>query len=285
MRARAVVEVLLLPNLGLNVFFTLAFLFLATGGRPGLVQGALIVLAFLGARNAGHAFNQWADRDLDAANPRTRDRPLVQGRLSPRAVLLLVAGNLALFFVAAVLLRPVLLLLALPAVALVLGYSYTKRVTAWTTVILGTVESLVPAGVFLAVDGTLPPVAFLGIAALVAFGTAFEIVHSLQDVEADRRLGLRSLPVALGTRTAIWLQGLALAFALLFLALLGAGTVGPSLGYAAGILALAGLAFLEVRGLSTGRWPLPRAFRSHFLMGACFLLGVLAAYGLPGARG
>ncbi len=285
MRARAVVEVLLLPNLGLNVFFTLAFLFLATGGHPGLIQGALIVLAFLGARNAGHAFNQWADRDLDAANPRTRDRPLVQGRLSPRAVLLLVAGNLALFFVAAVLLRPVLLLLALPAVALVLGYSYTKRVTAWTTVILGTVESLVPAGVFLAVDGTLPPVAFLGIAALVAFGTAFEIVHSLQDVEADRRLGLRSLPVALGTRTAIWLQGLALAFALLFLALLGAGTVGPSLGYAAGILALAGLAFLEVRGLSTGRWPLPRAFRSHFLMGACFLLGVLAAYGLPGARG
>ncbi len=278
-------EVLLLPNLGLNVFFTLAFLFLATGGRPGLIQGALIVLAFLGARNAGHAFNQWADRDLDAANPRTRDRPLVQGRLSPRAVLLLVAGNLALFFVAAVLLRPVLLLLALPAVALVLGYSYTKRVTAWTTVILGTVESLVPAGVFLAVDGTLPPVAFFGIAALVAFGTAFEIVHSLQDVEADRRLGLRSLPVALGTRTAIWLQGLALAFALLFLALLGAGTVGPSLGYAAGILALAGLAFLEVRGLSTGRWPLPRAFRSHFLMGACFLLGVLAAYGLPGARG
>ena len=278
-------EVLLLPNLGLNVFFTLAFLFLATGGRPGLVQGALIVLAFLGARNAGHAFNQWADRDLDAANPRTRDRPLVQGRLSPRAVLLLVAGNLALFFVAAVLLRPVLLLLALPAVALVLGYSYTKRVTAWTTVILGTVESLVPAGVFLAVDGTLPPVAFFGIAALVAFGTAFEIVHSLQDVEADRRLGLRSLPVALGTRTAIWLQGLALAFALLFLALLGAGTVGPSLGYAAGILALAGLAFLEVRGLSTGRWPLPRAFRSHFLMGSCFLLGVLAAYGLPGARG
>ncbi len=278
-------EVLLLPNLGLNVFFTLAFLFLATGGRPGLVQGALIVLAFLGARNAGHAFNQWADRDLDAANPRTRDRPLVQGRLSPRAVLLLVAGNLALFFVAAALLRPVLLLLALPAVALVLGYSYTKRVTAWTTVILGTVESLVPAGVFLAVDGTLPPVAFFGIAALVAFGTAFEIVHSLQDVEADRRLGLRSLPVALGTRTAIWLQGLALAFALLFLALLGAGTVGPSLGYAAGILALAGLAFLEVRGLSTGRWPLPRAFRSHFLMGSCFLLGVLAAYGLPGARG
>ena len=285
MRARAVVEVLLLPNLGLNVFFTLAFLFLATGGRPGLIQGALIVLAFLGARNAGHAFNQWADRDLDAANPRTRDRPLVQGRLSPRAVLLLVAGNLALFFVAAVLLRPVLLLLALPAVALVLGYSYTKRVTAWTTVILGTVESLVPAGVFLAVDGTLPPVAYLGIAALVAFGTAFEIVHSLQDVDADRGLGLRSLPVALGTRTAIWLQGLALAFALLFLALLGAGTVGPSLGYAAGILALAGLAFLEVRGLSTGRWPLPRAFRSHFLMGACFLLGVLAAYGLPGARG
>ena len=282
---RSVAEVLLLPNLGLNIFFTLAFLFLATGGHPGLVQGGLIVLAFVGARNAGHAFNQWADRDLDAANPRTRGRPLVQGRLSSRAVLLLVAGNLLVFLVAAALLRPTLVLLALPALALVLGYSYTKRVTAWTTVVLGAVESLVPAGVFLAVDGTLPPVAFLGIAALVAFGTAFEIVHSLQDVETDRQLGLRSIPVAVGARAAIWLQGASLALALLFLSLLGVWTVGPSLPYAAGILALATLALLEVRGLRTGRWPLPKAFRSHFVMGACFLLGVLAAYGLPGARG
>jgi 4-hydroxybenzoate polyprenyltransferase len=280
-----VAEVLLLPNLGLNIFFTLAFLLLATQGRPGLVQGGLIVLAFLGARNAGHAFNQWADRQLDAANPRTKGRPLVEGRLSSRAVLLLVAGNLALFLVAAALLRPTLVLLALPAVALVLGYSYTKRITAWTTVVLGAVEALVPAGVFLAVDGTLPLVAWPGIAALVAFGTAFEIVHSLQDVEADRRLGLRSIPVAVGVRRAILLQGTSLALALFLLALLGAWTVGPSVPYAAGILALATLAFLEVRGLGTGRWPLPTAFRSHFLMGACFLVGVLATYTLPGARG
>ncbi len=280
----AILELLLLPNLGLNLFFVLGFLLLATQGRPLLVPSLLIVLAFVAARNAGHAFNQWADRRLDAANARTRNRPLVEGRLSGRTVLLLVAANIVLFFVAAALLRPVLVLLAVPALALVIGYSYTKRLTPWTTVILGAVESLVPAGVYLAVTGTLPVAAWLGIAALVFFGTAFEIVHSLQDVEVDRAQGLHSLPVTLGPARAVTLQAGCLAGAIVFLAGVGSVVLGPSLPYVVGLAGIGLVALLEVRGLSSRSWSLLRAFRSHYLMGGLFFAATLLAYVFPLGR-
>jgi 4-hydroxybenzoate polyprenyltransferase len=279
--ASSLSQLLTLPNLGLNLFLALAFLLVATRGTPTLEIAVLILLAFFGARNAGHAFNQLVDRSLDARNPRTRGRPLVTGALSPRVAVAVVVASVALFLVAAYLIRPLLVLLALPALALVLGYSYTKRVTALTTGILGTVQALLPAGVYLAVDGTLPVDAWIAVGAMILFGTAFESVHSLGDVEADREAGLRSLPLKIGVPRAPFLVAGLLTGALALLLAYGLATVGPAVGLLATWVGMAVLAVWEVRALRLGSSPLLRIFRAHFAMGALFLLGVAVSYYVP----
>jgi 4-hydroxybenzoate polyprenyltransferase len=195
---------LLLPQtLGLNAFLALAFIAAATRWNVSLVTVILILLAFIGARNAGHAFNQIADRRYDTLNPRTADRPLVTGSMSVHTAEVVVGVNVALLFVCAWLLNILVLLLAPIALVLVLGYSFAKRFTAWTTVMLGLVQSMVCAGVYLATWEGLPLVAIAGSAAVLFFGTAFESVHSLGDMDSDARLGLRSLPLLLGPRRSV----------------------------------------------------------------------------------
>lgn len=277
-KLRAIGELLTVPNLGLNLFFALAFLLVATHGRPSPLLAVLILLAFIGARNTGHAFNQIVDRKIDAENPRTRDRPLVTGALSVREAEGVVALNLALFLVSAGLLRIWLPLLAVPALALVMGYSYTKRYSALTTVCLGAVQALLPAGVYLAVDGTLPPVGWVAVGALVLFGTAFETVHSLGDLDADRAQGLHSLPLAIGRARAPMLVGSLLAGALALLALYGWETLGPTPWLLMLAGAIGALVAAEVVGLRSERPDLLRLFRLHFAMGGVFLLTMVLFY-------
>ena len=279
---REVNRLLILQNLGLNAFLTLGFLWAATQGHPSLVDALLVLVAFVGARNAGHAFNQIVDRDLDARNPRTRDRPLVTGSLSVRFAGALVAGNLVVVLVAAWLLNPLVLLLAPLALALVLGYSYTKRYTPFTTVILGSVEAMVPAGVYLALVEGLPPAAWAGIGGVLLFGTAFESVHSLQDLDADRESGIHSLPRSLGERRTVPLVAGLLAASLVFLLLFGT-LASLGLPFDLALLAMAAVAAWEIRGLSTRSVPLRTLFRAHFAMGLAFLLGVWASY-IPGVH-
>jgi 4-hydroxybenzoate polyprenyltransferase len=280
-RLTAVSQLLTLPNLGLNLFLALAFLLVAARGFPVWWTSVLVLLAFFGARNAGHAFNQFVDRRLDEKNPRTRERPLVTGALSPSSALMLVVANVALFFAAAWLLRPWLVLLALPALALVLGYSYTKRFTAWTTVILGAVQALIPAGVYLAVDGRIPLEGWVAVGAMVLFGTGFETVHSLGDLRADQEQGLHSLPLAVGRARAPWavaaLLGSALGLLLIYLGLTVGFATLPWLAWAA----MGAVAVWEVHGLRQKDRPLLPLFRAHFVMGALFLLGVAMFYAYP----
>lgn len=278
----ALSQLLTLPNLGLNLFLAAAFLLFATGGRPTVWTTVLVLVAFLGARNAGHAFNQLVDRKLDAQNPRTRHRPVVTGAISPRFAAGAVVVNAGLFFVAAYLLRPWLVLLALPALGLVLGYSYTKRWTAATTVVLGAVQGLIPAGVYLAVDGSLPEIAWAAVGAMILFGTAFESVHSLGDLDADRALGLHSLPLEVGEGNAPLLVAALLTAALALLLGYGVAVDGPSHALLLAWAGMGAVALWEVHGLRTGKVPLLSIFRGHFAMGALFLAGAAAAYFVPG---
>jgi len=197
--ARALGRFLEIQTLGLNLSFALAFLLLASNGRPSWWTVLWIVVAFVAARNAGHSFNRWADRHLDAANPRTRERALVTGRYSPRFALSFCAANAIVLVVVAYLLNPLAFVLAPVALLIVLGYSYTKRVTSFTTAFLGLVQAVTPAAVYIAVTGTLPLVALVAVFAMLAWGTAFETIHSLGDVESDRALGLFSVPVRWGS--------------------------------------------------------------------------------------
>lgn len=269
-----------IQNLGLNLPFAVGFALVAAHGLPGWRVLALLLVAFVAARNLGHSFNRWADRRYDAANPRTATRALVTGRLSGPFALGLAAANGVILALAAWALNPLALVLAPVAIALVVGYSYTKRFTAWTTVYLGLVEAITPGAVYVALTGTLPVPALVAAAGLVLWGTAFETIHSLGDLESDRALGLYSMPVRLGRRRSVVLLPALHAGALVLLGAYGAlsGLRWPFFG-ALGAMAL-GVALVD-RAVALRRdGPVRGAFRAHFLFGAAFLAG--AALSLAG---
>ncbi len=269
-----------IQNLGLNLPFALAFLLLASGGRPNLITLFLIVVAFVAARNAGHSFNRWADRHLDAANPRTRTRALVTGGTSPTFALGFCGLNAAVLVVAAYFLNPLAFVLAPVALALVLGYSYTKRVTSFTTAFLGLVEAVTPAAVYIGVTGTLPVVVLLAVVGLLAWGTAFETIHSLGDVESDRALGLFSVPVRWGVRASVRLVPVLHASALVLLALFGLALHLTS-AYFAALVVMAVLIVFTDRNLARRPSEARVPFERHFALSAVFLVGVALAVWVP----
>jgi 4-hydroxybenzoate polyprenyltransferase len=278
--ARELGKFLEIQTLGLNLPFALAFLFLASHGLPSLRVILLVVLAFIGARNAGHSFNRWTDRRLDARNPRTQDRAVASGRLSPGFALGFAAANGALMVVAAYLLNPLAFVLAPVALVLVLGYSYTKRFTSLTTAFLGLVQAITPGAVFIAVEGALPPAVLLAVGGLLAWGTAFETIHSLGDLASDRALGLYSLPVRLGVGWSVRLVVLLHGVALALLALFGLAE-GLSIAYYVALVAMAVLAGVTDAGLAQRPTEAPIPFRRHFALGTLYLVGVLLAVFVP----
>ena len=269
-----------IQNLGLNLPFAVAFLLLAARGVPPAVPTVLLVVAFVAARNAGHSFNRWADRDLDAQNPRTQARALVTGRLSPRFALAFAVAMSLVLVGAAFFLNPLALLLAPAALLLVFGYSWTKRRTAWTTVFLGLVESVTPAAVYIGLTGDLPPPVGLAVVALLLWGTAFETVHSLGDLATDRTLGLPTLPGRLGVRASVRLVPLLHAGALLLLALFG-WAEGLSAPYFGALVAMGVVVAVADRAVALRPKNVEGPFRLHFLLGALYLVGVVAALVAP----
>lgn len=279
-RLRELGRFLEIQNLGLNVSFALAFVFVASGGLPRPLPFALVVVAFVAARNAGHAFNRWTDRDLDAANPRTASRALPGKRLSPAFALGVTALSSGVVLLAAALLNPLALALAPVALAIVLGYSYTKRISSLTTAFLGLVQAITPAAAFVGLDGRLPLPALLAVGGIFAWGTAFETVHSLGDLESDRGLGLRSIPVRLGERRSVRLVTALHAVALALLAAFGVAE-GLRLPYYVALVAIAvGVAFTD-RRLTTDLRAIRRTFERHFLFAALYLAGVAVAVFVP----
>jgi 4-hydroxybenzoate polyprenyltransferase len=269
-----------IQNLGLNLPFAIAFLVLAADGVPSWRVVVLVVIAFIAARNAGHSFNRWADRGIDARNPRTQGRLLASGRGSPAFALTFCAANAGVLVVAAYLLNPLAFVLAPIALALVFGYSYTKRVTSFTTAFLGLVEAITPAAVYIAVRGTLPPFVLLAVGGLLCWGTAFETVHSLGDLASDRALGLYSLPVRIGPERSARLVPVLHAVALVLLALFGLAIGLPPVYFLALALmaAIAGASDIAlIRRPTETRLP----FYRHALLGAIYMVGAGLAVFLP----
>jgi len=269
-----------IQNLGLNLPFAIAFLFLAGHGIPSLRLVVLVVVAFVAARNAGHSFNRWADRRLDAANPRTSERALPRGRISSAAALALSAANAAVLIGAAYFLNPLSFALAPVALVVVLGYSYTKRVTSLTTGVLGLVEAIIPAAVFIAVRGALPLPVLLAVGGLLAWGTAFETVHSLGDLASDRALGLHSLPIRLGVRGSVRLVVVLHGTALVLLALFGLA-LRLSAPYYVALASMGTLAALTDVRFAQRPEEVRIPFERHFAMGLLYLVGALAAIFVP----
>ncbi len=210
----------------------------ATTERLGL-RIALAAVAVVAARTAAMAWNRLADRAIDARNPRTARRELVTGEVSPGAAWALLAGSAAAFVAAAFGISPLCGALALPVLAVLLGYSYAKRFTWACHLWLGVAQALAPIGVSIALTGAILPSALLlglGVGAWIA---GFDVFYALQDREFDVGAGVRSIPARFGVAGALrWARGLHV-LAVAGVAAAGAlGGRGP--GWLAGSLILAG---------------------------------------------
>jgi len=162
-----------------------------------------ILVAMIGARNAAMGFNRLADHALDARNPRTAERDLPRGRLSRRAVWLFTILLSLLFVIAAFQLNTMCGLLSPLALGIVFAYSYTKRFTWASHLVLGLALAIAPVGGWLAIRGSLSGVPWLLGAAVLFWVAGFDVIYACQDLEFDRREGLFSIPARFGVRASL----------------------------------------------------------------------------------
>jgi 4-hydroxybenzoate polyprenyltransferase len=216
-----------------HTLFALPFAFLgavlAANGVPSLNQIFWITLAMVGARSTAMAFNRIADREIDAQNPRTRNRAIPAGQLSVGFVWVFTLLSAGLFLFAAAMLNRMTLLLSPVALASVILYSYTKRWTAAAHLVLGWCLSIAPAAAWIAVRGSLDsPIPWLLSLVVLLWTAGFDVLYACQDFEFDRTTGLRSIPARMGIARALWFsrmlhaQAFAALVALYFVAHLGA---------------------------------------------------------------
>jgi len=207
---------------------------LAARGWPTPWQLLWIVVAMVSARTAAMAFNRYADAEIDAANPRTSARALPAGILSKRFVGLFVIVASALFVLAAAMLNRLTLLLSPVALALVFFYSYTKRFTRWSHLVLGFTLGVAPAAAWIAVRGSLDMRILLLTGVVTFWVGGFDVLYACQDCEFDASFGLHSIPRHYGIPHALLL---ARAMHLVMLLLL----IGVVAAFGLGKLAIAGV--------------------------------------------
>jgi 4-hydroxybenzoate polyprenyltransferase len=196
-----------------HTLFALPFAFLgatlAAGGAPSVWQIVWIIVAMVGARSTAMAFNRIADRDYDALNPRTKTRAIPAGALSVAFVWGFTIVSAGLFFFAAAMLNRLTLLLAPIAIASVVFYSYTKRWTLLSHLVLGWCLGIAPTGAWIAVRGALDsPVPLLLSLVVMLWTAGFDVLYACQDYDFDRREGLHSIPARLGIARSLWISRL-----------------------------------------------------------------------------
>jgi 4-hydroxybenzoate polyprenyltransferase len=182
--------------------FALTGAVLAAGGWPRPAQLFWIIVCMVTARSAAMAFNRWADAELDAVNPRTASRAIPAGHLSRGFVAVFTVAMALVFVFAASRLNRLSLLLSPVALAVLLGYSYTKRITRWSHLVLGLALGIAPAAAWIAIRGGLDA-RILALTGAVLFWVAgFDVLYACQDMEHDRAAGLWSIPQTLGLHKA-----------------------------------------------------------------------------------
>ena len=223
--------------------FALTSMLLAANGLPAARTIGWILMAMVSARTAAMAFNRWADADLDATNPRTRSRAIPAGLLSRQFVLGFTCAAVLIFVLAAAELNRLTLELTPVVLAVLLGYSYLKRITRWSHLGLGLALGLAPAAAWIAVRGSLDPRILVLTAAVTLWAGGFDVLYACQDCEHDRAEGLHSLPLEAGIPAALWtargmhlaMLGLLAWFGMLFgfhlVGWLGIGAVSLLLAY------------------------------------------------------
>jgi 4-hydroxybenzoate polyprenyltransferase len=247
--------------------FALLGAVLAARGLPNGRTVLWIVIAMVGARSTAMAFNRLVDREYDLANPRTRMRALPAGLLTPRFVALFTVLSATIFILAASQLNRLALHLSPIALGSVLLYSYTKRFTALSHMVLGWCLAIAPAGAWIAVRGTIDsPVPLLLSLSVLLWTAGFDIIYACQDREFDLGAGLRSIPQELGIGRALWIaRGLHaamlatliavyLATGLHWIGLLGIVSTAALLVYQHSIIRADDLSRLNLAFFTTNAW-------------------------------
>ncbi|HMO81841.1 MAG TPA: UbiA-like polyprenyltransferase [Pyrinomonadaceae bacterium] len=219
-----------------HTLFALPFAFLgavmAADGLPTWWQILWITVAMVGARSAAMTFNRLVDRDIDAANPRTANRELPSGKLSVGFAWGFLFASVSIFLLAAWSLNWLTFVLSPVALASVLGYSYAKRFTAFSHVLLGWALAISPTAAWIAVRGTIDSEIPLLLSLFVLMWTSgFDVLYACQDHDFDKKAGLRSIPARYGIARSLWIARLFhfQAFIALILLYLVSGSGWPAL--------------------------------------------------------
>src|ERR1700761_8582460 len=179
----------------------------------------MMVLCMIFARNSAMAFNRYLDRDIDSKNPRTKQRDIPSGRISPAAALTFTIINCLLFIATTWLINPLCFYLSPVALLVVLGYSATKRFTALCHLVLGLGLSLAPIGAYLVVTGAFALLPIFFSLSVLCWVSGFDIIYALQDEDFDRNEKLHSIPAWLGKVNALRLSTLLHIFSAAFIIL------------------------------------------------------------------
>jgi 4-hydroxybenzoate polyprenyltransferase len=255
--------------------FALASAALASAEGVRWKQVAWILVAMVGARSAAMGFNRLVDHALDARNPRTAGRELPAGRLSRAEVAAFVLVAAGVFVLAAGMLNPLCLALAPVALAIVFGYSYTKRFTSLSHLVLGLALAVAPVGAWLAIRGRLAAAPVVLGLAVLAWVAGFDTIYACQDVDFDRQEGLHSLPARFGVGPALRAARLLHAAAVsLLAALYWLAPVPLHPVYLAGVAAVAALLVYEHSLVREG--DLSRVNAAFFTVNGWVSVGYLA---------
>lgn len=172
----------------------------------------LLLLQVIGcmifARNVAMGFNRWADREIDARNPRTAKREIPAGTITARGAMLFVITNAILFITLAALINPLCGWLSPVALAIVMFYSYCKRFTSLAHIVLGISLGIAPVGAYMAVTGTSSWECWVLALIVMTWCSGFDIIYALQDAEFDRENGLHSIPSRFSARTSLIISAL-----------------------------------------------------------------------------
>lgn len=183
--------------------FALMSALVASEGRVVWATLFWILVAMVGARSSAMTFNRIVDRRIDARNPRTASRAIPAGLVSVAEAWAFLLITTAMFLLAAAMLNRLALLLSPVALAIIWGYSLTKRFTKWSHAVLGLTLAVAPVGAWVAVTGTIGMPSLWLAGAVVCWVAGFDIIYSLQDIDFDRAQGLHSLPSRWGPAKAL----------------------------------------------------------------------------------
>ena len=234
--------------------FSLPFIFIAmivaANGWFGLDLLFLGIAAALTARNFAMGFNRFLDRDIDALNPRTVNRPSVDGRINPKQMFLFTFANALSFIVVAYFVNNLAFLMSIPILLVLASYSYFKRFSYLAHIILGVSLGLAPIAGVVAVSETITLWSIFLSVGVLFWVAGFDLLYSLQDIEVDKKLGLHSIPSQFGAKKTMLFSKIMHLFTIIFWSLF---VITANLGIFAYIALIASAAMLTYEHIIVNR--------------------------------